>query len=176
MRRFSLTVIFFFFVCIVNAQQLANDIELKLNINTTAELMAGYFIKKDFKEFIKFLYEPMLKFNGGTEKVISDIENEIKDFEKDSLKISNMTFNSISKLIHIKGQIQCTIVEKMELTTTDLLVTLKSTLIAISSDQGKTWKFIDPFGMSLKQLRTYLPELSPDITLPNQEEPIITEK
>lgn len=138
--------------------------------------MASHFKKKDFKEFIKFLYEPMLKFNGGAEKVISDLETEINDFEKDSLIISNITFDSISKLIHIKGQIQCTIVEKMEFTTADLLMTLKSTLIAISSDQGKTWKFIDPFGMSLKQLRTYLPELSPDIILPKQEEPIITEK
>ena len=52
---------------------------------------------------------------------------------------------------------------------------LKSTIIAISKDQGKTWKFIDPFGMSLNQLRIYLPELSEEIILPEVEEPIITE-
>jgi len=61
---------------------------------------------------------------GGFFRCIVDKENEIKDFEKDSFTISNMIRDDIPKLIHDQGKIQYTIVEKGELTTTDVRMTL----------------------------------------------------
>jgi hypothetical protein len=62
--------------------------------------------------------------SGGFFRSIVDKENEIKDFEKDSFTISNMIRDDIPKLIHDQSKIQCTIVEKPELTTTDVRMNL----------------------------------------------------
>ena len=175
MNKQFLTFLFLSIFCIANAQQAIDESTIRVNIKVHTDSMTNYFLKKDIKSYLTFTYKPMIKLTGGLEKIRTDLENELKSFENEGFAISSLKYEDISKFIYTKKQIQCTIIENSEYLGTGLKMKLKSTIIAISEDQGKTWKFIDPFGMSLKQLRIYLPELSEEIILPAVEEPIITE-
>ena len=175
MNKLFLTLLFHSVFFVAKAQQGIDESTVRENIKVHTDSMKNYFLKKDLKSFLTFTYEPMLKLNGGSGKVKADLENELESFAKEGFAISNIEYENISKFIYAKNQIQCTVTERSEYLGTGLKMKLKSTVIAISRDQGKTWKFIDPFGMSLKQLQKYLPELSEEIILPAVEEPIITE-
>jgi len=175
MNKLFLTFLLLSIFCVAKAQQTIDESTMRVNIKVHTDSMTNYFLKKDLKSYLTFIYEPMIKLNGGLGKVKADLENELESFAKEGFAISSIKYENISKLIYAKNQIQCTITEKSEYSGTGLKMKLKSTIIAISKDQGKTWKFIDPFGMSLNQLRIYLPELSEEIILPEVEEPIITE-
>lgn len=175
MKKQYLTFLFLSFYFTATSQQSIDESSILKNIKVHTDSMANYFLKKDLKTYVTFIYEPMLKLNGGAGRVKAELENELENFAKEGLAISSVEYENISKLIYIKNQIQCTITERSEYAGTGIKMKLKSTIIAISADQGKTWKFIDPFGVPLNQLRLYLPELSEEIILPPMEEPVITE-
>jgi hypothetical protein len=52
----------------------------------------------------------------------------------------------------------------------------KSFLLAISSDEGKTWTFIDGAGLTKGKLGELFPDHTPSLSLPAKEEPVLEQK
>jgi hypothetical protein len=51
---------------------------------------------------------------------------------------------------------------------------LETTLIAISSDGGKNWYFIDTSVYNVNDLKKAMPDLSPDLVIPPAKPPKFT--
>ena len=111
---------------------------------------------------------------GGVDIMAAYMEKSLKKMEEEEgFSISKVTIENSSKIIRIKNQIQCTLTEIIEMKHSDGKLIQKSTLIAISNDQGKTWGFIDTHGKSLKELQVTLKELSNELVIPKLQEPTI---
>ena len=72
-----------------------------------------------------------------------------------------------------KSELQCTIQQHTELTATKGRVITHTTMLAISDDNGKSWKFVDAQNMDLATLRKLYPNLSPGIKIPPKQKPTV---
>jgi hypothetical protein len=48
---------------------------------------------------------------------------------------------------------------------------LSSALIAISADKGKTWTFIDTNLFNISQIKSAMPDISPELVIPKAAPP-----
>jgi hypothetical protein len=60
----------------------------------------------------------------------------------------------------------------MEVTSKDSRIVSNTTMIAISSDHGNNWTFIDASNKSLEELRKALPNISKDLIIPPHQRPV----
>jgi hypothetical protein len=170
----ALLLISFLFYNISNAQVNIGDSTCHANVEKQAILMANLLVAKDYKEFSKYTYSPILKMMGGADKMAAYMEKSFKKMEEEEgFSINKVTIDNSSKVIRIKNQIQCTLTQIIEMKHIDGKLIQKSTLVGISNDQGKNWGFIDTHGKNLKELQETLKELSNDLVIPKPEQPTV---
>jgi hypothetical protein len=140
-------------------------------IRRQAEEMGEALLRKDYVAFTRFTYPKILKEMGGSPKLAASIEKQMKEMENQGVKILSLSYGVPSSVVKHHGEWQCTLPREMILTTSQGRILAKSTLIAISVDQGNNWYFIDPGERDLKTIRLSLPKLSQLIFLPSPEAP-----
>jgi hypothetical protein len=72
--------------------------------------------------------------------------------------------------------IQSVIPQTLTLTSFVGDVELSTSLIAISEDEGKNWRFIDTNLFSLKEIKSAMPEISSTLVIPKSAPPKVTLK
>jgi hypothetical protein len=172
--KIILVLLSFFFYDTLTAQVITADSTCHINVEKQATLMANLLVKKEYKEFSKYTYAPILKMMGGVANMAAYMEKSLtKMEEEEGFSITKVTIENSTKMIHIKNQVQCTLTEIIEMKHSDGKLIQQSTLIAISDDQGKNWGFIDTHGKSLKELQMTLKELSNELIIPKRQEPTV---
>ena len=142
------------------------------NIKSEGDTMTKLFIAKDYKAFAKYTYLPIIEKLGGEEKMIQRIKDELDKFEKEGIVFLNCTVSAPTNIVHYKKTIQCVLNEKIEMKIPDCYLTAISSLIGISTDNGKKWVFIDTHGKDLKSLQLETPGLSNSLIIPEQPKPV----
>ena len=81
-------------------------------------------------------------------------------------QVKKITYGNPGKIIKFNKELQTTLPQTTEVTSTLADVILTSTLVAISRDKGKNWFFVDPAMNKSEQLKGKLPPISPDLVVP----------
>lgn len=87
------------------------------------------------------------------------------------MRFSNITFDE-PLIVKSGNELQATIAQHTEIKLSQGRLVSTSTLIAISTDKGSNWTFIDTSNKEMATLRKALPNLSPTITIPPQQPPV----
>ncbi|MEC3875046.1 hypothetical protein [Chryseobacterium salviniae] len=135
------------------------------NLNYQLGLMRKYFLEKNYTKYAEFVYPKVYELLGGKSRMIQVTRNSVNKMEQDGFNFIDLKFKSPSKFINFKNQIQFTITEKILMQTPKGKILAAYTMIGISEDQGKTWKFIDTSGKSKEMIRHYFPNLSKDLII-----------
>ena len=101
------------------------------------------------------------------------LNNQNTQIKSKGIVINSIVFNPPSEIVKNKNELQCTISQHTELKPAKGRVITYTTLIAISTDNGKSWKFIDTSNRDIKAIRTVFPNLSNKITLPPKQKPTV---
>jgi len=126
------------------------------NIKKEAEKMSNYLLMKDYKNFIKCMYPPLIELLGGEDRLLSIFEQGLPDGNT----IEKVIISYPSDTIIVQNQIQCTLKEDIVMKVRGGKLLSTSTLIGFSDDNGNTWFFLDANGRSLKALKDGFPNLS----------------
>jgi hypothetical protein len=143
------------------------------NIIEQAKKMADALIQRNYVSFVDFQPPKLIEMFGGKEKAKEKIKRSWEQQEADSIIVTKITFGTPSSVINYKDELQCTIPQRFEYKTPKGMVILKSTVIALSLDQGEKWYFIDAANKTLSKIKQSFPDLSDDIVIPEQEKPEI---
>jgi len=92
--------------------------------------------------------------------------------ESEGIIILNVTIGEPSKIITYGNELQCILPQTIEMKVPNGRLFSKSTLIVISTDNGKNWFFIDASGRDIQTMNKIFPNLSTELTIPNEEEPM----
>ena len=135
--------------------------------------MAKAMLRKDFDGFIKHIHPKLIELGGGKEKMrpyMDTLSTKMKGF---GAEIKRITIGHPYKVIEYKNELQSTLPQTTEVSVLSGSVLIETTLIAISQDGGKNWYFVDTMMYKEKDLKTSLPDLSPDLVIPPQKPPKI---
>ena len=165
----------FVVICLVIASTLTSFAQdQNIVARTQAIEMANALVKKDFPAFLKFMHPDILKYAGGKEKALQKMDTANKMATQLGASIKKILIGTPGKIINYKNQLQATLPQSTEMTTGFGNVTLETTLIAISTDAGKNWYFIDTSIYNMKDVKKALPDLSPELVIPSPKPPKFT--
>jgi hypothetical protein len=141
------------------------------NIKKHAVQMGNALLQKDFKGFVRFTYPKILKDMGGDLKMASNIERQMKGIEAQGAQIISLTYGEPGTVLKQGKELQCTISQTMIMKTPQGRIQSKSTLIALSADNGNRWYFVDAGERDIETVRQSLPNVSKSLHLPKPEPP-----
>ncbi len=146
--------------------------KLKPSVKAAAKKMNDALVKKNLHEFVKTTHPKVIEMTaGGAEKLEKDLATQIENIEKSGSKIISAWPGEASAIIDTAGEYQCTIPQYMKMKMENGVLTTQTTLMAFSSDKGKTWYFIDATDKSLAQWRTVFPNISSQLVIRPAPEP-----
>lgn len=102
---------------------------------------------------------------GGKEKLVQVTEAAMGQVEKGGFSFLDVKFTNPSKFIKKGNEMQFTITQEILMNTPKGKVLGGTTLVGISNDNGKNWKFIDASGKSKELMNKYFPNLSSEIVI-----------
>ncbi|MBS1655695.1 MAG: hypothetical protein JSU05_12665 [Bacteroidetes bacterium] len=88
--------------------------------------------------------------------------------------IKKILIGNPGEIISYKKQLQSVVPQTTTVHTLLGDVTAETSLIAISSDDGKNWQFVDTNIYKADKLKNVLPDLSPQLVIPPQKKPQFT--
>ncbi len=141
-------------------------------IKEQADIMGELLLKKDFSSFTKYTYPKVIEMMGGKQKMIAIMELGSKEMLSEGTDFLNVTIGEPSKIITIGIELQCTVPQTIEMKVRNGRLVTESTLIAISTDNGKNWYFVDTPGKDIQTMKKALPNLSGELVIPKKKQPI----
>jgi len=145
-------------------------------VKSQALEMGKALVAGDSKQFSKFMLPEMIAAGGGAEKVNITMDSMFMMFKTFGGQVQRITYGNPGKIVKYKKELQTTLPQTTEITSSFADVVITSTLVALSRDNGKNWFFFDTSMGRAKNLKDKLPTLSPEIIVPPMQPPKITPK
>jgi hypothetical protein len=133
--------------------------------------MGNALIRKDYKTFVSFSYPSIVKQMGGSEKMAATIAGQMKGMEDNGQQIVSFSYGEPTPMVKAGKELQSTIQQQMTVKVKQGKIAAKSTLIAISQDNGQHWYFVDAGERDLATIRQSLPNISKSLRILRPEAP-----
>ena len=145
------------------------------NYSTTIKIqamdMAKSLLKKDFTTFAKYMHPKVIEMAGGKEKLSQRMDTANAAMKQFGAEIKKILIGNPANVVTYKNELQTTLPQTTELQTGFGNAILETTIIAISTDGGKNWYFIDTSVYNVKDIKKSLPNISPDLVIPPVKPP-----
>lgn len=156
----------------VSAQE-SDSAMLKL-VKDKAQAMVTATLKGDYEEVVKATYGPALETLGGSDGALETIKQQMDQMKASGMKIVKFDLGDPKKIFSTPEMAFVILPTSTEMSIPQATVNAKSYLLGLSSDQGKSWKFVDGSGLASKP--EWLPKLPEGFELPKLSNPIVTPK
>lgn len=127
--------------------------------------MKFLFLNKSYKGFSTFVYPKVIQMYGNEEKMIEITKSTILKMENDGFKFVNIYFKNFNEAIAKNNELQSTFTQVILMNSPKGRLIEEYTMIGISSDKGKSWKFIDTSGYNEKLIQNNFPNLDEKLIL-----------
>ena len=149
-----------------------NAQNLQTVIKTEALKMARALSAMDFQAYSQFVYPTLLSDPQNKDLIRRGLDSVEKYRKEFGVKVKSVVIGNPSAVITYKNVMQCTIPQTTTIEALMGSLTTENTLIALSKD-GKTWYFVDALVYKKQESKSKLPELSPQLVIPDMKPPVI---
>lgn len=170
MNAKTIFIIISFFIFFTGHSQ--NDPATVKTLLEQADMMGQKFVARDYEAFLKYAHPATIKSMGGQQAALRKMNEQMKQVIEDGIVVTNVSFGIPSKFIKVNSELQCTVPQIIEMHVPGGKVTTTTTMLAISSDNGKTWSFIDTANHNHSNMKLLIPNLSDEIILEPAADPV----
>ena len=152
MRPILLFILFVIFTCNVNAQDtlvVRNDVINMLNA----------MLKNDMGILADYTHPKILASMGGREKAIEIMNTGVAEIKSKGMSFRSASIGKIGKFYTKGNKVYCVIPHDITINMEGGYLSSLSSVLGISQDQGKTWKFVSAGNIGRNKLKTLFPEL-----------------
>ena len=166
----SLFLGFLLITALASNAQVKNAVD---NLKQQAGDMGQAFVKEDYATFAKYMHPKVVQAAGGTAKIVEAVKMSMDQMKKSSgMSITKVVCDAPNKLVKSGNEWQSTLQQHTTIKVAGGRIVTTSTLIAVSTDNGVNWKFVDCNRKTMADIRKFLPNLSKDIVIPEQQAPV----
>jgi hypothetical protein len=167
MTRFAIAVLF------VAVPAFAADPPKPEDAKKAAEEMGTWVVKGEHEKGPDYIYEPLLKLLGGREAVVKKAKADRQQSEAKGIVTEAYTPGDPGEPLTEGENTFVVVPATMKLSGKEGVLILHLTLLGISPDGGKTWKFADVsrFKEDRKGMEAILPKLPAKLELPDPKPP-----
>lgn len=136
-------------------------------IRKLAESIGEATIKGNSSKVIDQTFDKAVQILGGREKGISAMNSAMRRMRQSGVAIVGYKIGEPGPVMAEGKYSFCVVPATLEMNVPKARLVSKSYLLGISSDAGKTWKFLDGAGLKDLEMRNrVLPKLPAGLTLP----------
>ena len=165
------TLIFACLITLFSAVALAQ--EHKEKIRLAAQLIADATLKEDYSTVLDHTYPKFLEAHGGKDSVLKAIRESFNKMKEQGMELTilNITIGEPGNETKIGAIVYSIVPENLVLKINGKKYSATSSLIGVSSDDGKSWTFIDTGG-GLTEAEAILPDID-KLSIPARTGPIL---
>jgi hypothetical protein len=134
-------------------------------LDRQAHQMSQAFITHDYGTFVKLMNPAVVKESGGTANIEAALVKVDETMRSQGVKVLKIDFGAPSKIVRQGNELQCTLPQQTDFQLPSGKIRSTSTLIAVSTDNGVHWTFIDTSTKDMQAIRKMLPNLSSSIQI-----------
>lgn len=148
-----------------------NDDAIIKTMLEQANAMGEKFIAKDYAGFLKYSHPRTIEVMGGKQKAITKFTSEMKTIQDEGITFISLNYGAPTRIIRVNTELQSTLPQIIEMHVPGGTVTATTTLLAISTDMGENWHFLDTANYDHALMKLLLPNLSDEIVIPERTNP-----
>lgn len=145
-------------------------------------------IKRDFTNYanaissnnydvvISYLHPRALASAGGRAKTIEALRAAQSQMRSNGMKIQDSKMIAMREHETIGNSLASLLHYHIILDTPNAIITIPSTVLCVSEDNGKNWRFADVGSFTASQYQNMFPEFARIIPLPPKMQPMVTNK
>ncbi|MCC3160097.1 hypothetical protein LJ737_22875 [Hymenobacter sp. 15J16-1T3B] len=142
----------------------------RANLEAQLTEMEQAFMKEDFEAYADFMHPDVLRVAGGADVLAKQLRQGMEQLSAQGGKVSKVSHGAPSRIVGADRELQCTVPQTTEFQLAAATKTTQSTLLAVSSDGGQHWAFLDTNGKDWETVRRLVPSLSREIELPGRKQ------
>lgn len=166
------------FLCIavsfeMQAQTISYDSTTAVtNLRTSAQSMGRLFIRKEYDEYVNYIHPNVFRLFGGKDSMIIYLKGILKTMEDQGFTVDSISVEDPPGIIYSGTELEAVVPQILRIKTNSGILISRGYLLAVSTDKGVTWKFIDLAGGTAEEARKIIPSLSQKIVIPERTKPI----
>jgi hypothetical protein len=134
-----------------------------VEVRKTALAMLKACEEKNYNAYVNYFYPTELKWRGGRAKFINTLLSNDRLAPVPGLRPGKETFGKVSKIYRAGKELHCVIERTTRFYYFNKLSVNHSHFLAISGDNGKTWKFIMTGGKIPSEIWLMVPKFNEDL-------------
>lgn len=142
-------------------------------VQQEARRCAQSLLANNYTAIFEYTHERVIEKAGGKQKMMSALELGIAGMKARDMKLLDAKIGDAQPPKKVGTWLVSIIPQTIILQVREKKITQASHLIGISSDGGKTWKFIDAGPLTEERLYGLFPELKDQVALPPKSEPVV---
>lgn len=140
------------------------------NLNRDLKSMRDAAIAKNYEKMVDLIYPKSFDIIGGKANGVMMLRMMDTKATEGGVNLVSITHKNLGKPVRTDKEIQQPLDQITVLKAKDgKKISTNITLIAISDDNGKNWKFINTFNQPKDRLYTMFPNLSKELLLPEKK-------
>ncbi|RYY99561.1 MAG: hypothetical protein EOO11_04585 [Chitinophagaceae bacterium] len=164
MRKLLWTLLALLPLC-AGAQNLATTIKVQ------AMSMATALMKNDYRSFSRYMHPGVIAAAGGDARMKAKMDSASATMKRVGAGFTHYWIGNPGPIVRHNNELQALVPQRSTVRTPLGMLTVESTLIAISRNEGKDWWFIDCTVYGPQKLKTIIPDLSPQLVIPPRKKP-----
>lgn len=170
MNKILSILLFTVITCSLQAQ---SQVETLLN---DAKFFNTFFIKGDFDKYIDMTIPSVVETAGGKEIMVTNARESFEMTTKSGLIYESIEPLKPSKFMFAGKDLQSILPQNIITKIGETRISQKVYFLASSSDEGKTWTFLNLEPYDTESIKTFVPNISEEIEVPPSEVPVVVEE
>lgn len=137
------------------------------SLNHQANRMLAAFTHGDYKTLLNFTHPKVVQFMGGKTAAESSLKASMQSLSATGFSFTDVKLGQPSPVIKKGQNYQCILPQFSKINHDGKALINKSNLLCISNNGGKNWYFINVDKSKASQLKMLIPELSPELIIPD---------
>ena len=140
-----------------------------------AAVFNNAYMQKDFTKYVDMMVPSVVEVAGGSAIMVDNVKETYKLTSGGGVVIESIEPSKPGKIMLAEEELHALIPQKSinKIGTTKFEKT--SYFLAVSDDDGKSWKFLDLEPYDAESLKTFVPSFTGEIEIPEVAQPILIE-
>jgi hypothetical protein len=137
-----------------------------------AEEVAQATVKGEYGKLADLTYPKVVEEMGGRDRMIAVLKNSLQEMNKKGFEFRSAKVGKTAQVVAGGDSLFAVVPFDLEMKVPGGSLAVKSFMLGISPDKGKTWTFINGDKVQDGSVKKMLPNLPAELKLPKKEQPV----
>jgi hypothetical protein len=162
---------YFYAILLLTISIVAKSQDIKSRLKNQAQEMSEASINGNYNLLLKYTYPKFVEQFGGEEELLKVIVEAMENLKVEGTKIESVEIGETGNYFKAGNELHCLLAEKIILSTKNGRFLINGFLLAITTDNGQNWFFID-CNIGKDVILSFFPNFNNELIIPEKNKPI----